>query len=190
MILEQSDPDIAELVIWYDRWRRIYGYAGKPPPDEAHWDGGRYYFRFGYPYPDWWGYIFEARADGHYGVLRMSTERRMTPVESPMGTFSRIQDAGKFIIFSIAESLRVNCRIDPIGWKWEDAGLDPQVDTEIQSDSVVKYTLRTDPNVYFIMTRADIRCSYLLPLSYTELDAVLLDGFPESVTSRISTEMR
>ncbi|MCV7381162.1 hypothetical protein H7K38_21270 [Mycobacterium alsense] len=190
MILDRDDPEIAELAVWYNRWRQIYGYAEQPPPDEVHWDRGRLYFRFGYPSPDWWGYILEATAEGCYRVLRTSTERRAVPVESSLGIFSRIEDAGKFIIYSIAESLRIDSRMDPVGWKWDNAGLDPQVDADVQSDRVVRYVLRTNPNAYFVMTRADMRCSHLLPLSYSELDAVLLDGFPESVTSRINTESR
>lgn len=55
----------------------------------------------------------------------------------------------------------------------------------VQSDRVVKYALRSNPNAYFIMARGDERYSHILPLSYDELDAALLDGFSECVTARV-----
>jgi hypothetical protein len=188
--LKADDPDIAELARRYDGWRKIYGYAGEAPPDAADWDDGRLYFRFNYPYPDWWAYILEATGDGRYRVLRASTERSAVPVETSKGIFARLEDAGKFIIYEIAESLRIDCRLEPLSWKWDDAGLDPLVDVNIESDRVVKYSLRSDPSAYFIMTRGDMPYSHILPLSYDELDAELLDGFPEGVMSRISAESR
>lgn len=188
--LKEDDPDITELFSRYNKWRQIYGYAGESPPDEAVWDNGRLYLRFGYPYPDWWAYILEGADDGRYCVLRASTEWSIAPIESSMGIFSQIKDAGKFLIYGVAESLRINCRLDPLSWKWDDAGLDPQVDAQIESDRVVKYVLRSNPDTYFIMTRGDMRYSHILPLSYDDLDAQLLEGFPESVTSRFNAESR
>jgi hypothetical protein len=188
MVDMDKSPDIAELVAHYNKWRRIYGYAGKTPPDKPDWENGRLYFRDGYPYPDWSASILEVTPDGTYRVLHASTERRQTPIESPRGTFSRIEDAGKFIVYKAATSLMIACFMDPLSWRWDDAGLDPQVDAHIQSDRVVKYVLRNNPDAYFIMTRGDMPYSHLLPLSYDELDAVLLEGFPESVTSRLNAE--
>ncbi|MGB8391475.1 hypothetical protein [Mycobacterium sp.] len=188
MILKEDDPDVAELLARYSKWRRIYGYAGESPPDEANWESGRLFFRFGYPHPDWWAYVLEGTGDGRYRVLRVSTERSITPIESSKGNFARIQDAGKFMIYEVAESLRISCRLEPLSWKWDDAGLDPQVEAHIESDRVVKYVLRSNPDAYFIMTRGDMPYSHILPLSYDELDALLLDGFPESVTSRLNAE--
>jgi hypothetical protein len=188
--LKEDDPNISEMVFRYNRWRQIYGYVGEPSPGEADWDSGRLYLRFGYPHPDWWAYILEGTDDGRYCVLRASTERTIAPVESSEGIFARIKDAGKFLIYEVAESLRINCRLDPLSWKWDDAGLDPQVEAQIESDRVVKYVLRSNPDAYFIMTRGDMRYSHILPLSYDELDAELLEGFPESVTSRLNAGSR
>ncbi|KAA1244121.1 hypothetical protein F0Q45_25125 [Mycobacterium simiae] len=187
-ILKEGDPDIVELIGRYSRWRRIYGYAGKAAPDEADLESGRLHFRFGYPYPDWWAFILEGSADGRYRCLRASTERSVTPVETSQGNFARIQDAGKFIIYNIAESLRIDCRMEPISWRWDDAGLDPLVNMYIESYRTVKYVLRNNSNAYFIMTRGDMAYSHILPLSYDELDAVLLDGFPESVMAQLNAE--
>jgi hypothetical protein len=188
VILKEEDPDIVGLLTRYNRWRWIYDYAAKSPPDEAHWENDRLYFRFGYPYPDWWAYVLEGTSDGHYRVLRASTERTVTPVESSKGIFARLQDAGKFMIYEVAESLRIDCRLEPLSWRWDDAGLDPRVDARIESDQVVKYVLRSNPEAYFMMTRGDMPYSHILPLSYDELDAELLEGFPESVTSRLNAE--
>ncbi|TAM67330.1 hypothetical protein [Mycobacterium sp.] len=188
MTLEKDDPDIAELIARYNAWRRIYGYAGEASPDEAAWEDGRLSFRFGFPYPDWWAYILEGTG-GDYRVLRASTERSEVPVETPKGSFSQVRDAGKFLIYEIAESLRISCRLEPLSWKWDDEGLDPQVDAQIASDRVVKYVLRSNPDAYFIMTRGDMPYSHILPLSYDELNAYLLDGFPDSVITRVNAEM-
>lgn len=183
-----EDPDVIELIARYNKWRRIYGYAGKAAPDEPDWDSGRLYFRTGYPLPDWSAYVLEADRSGLYSVLYASTERRETPVESPQGSFSRIEDAGKFIVYKVATSLMIACFMDPLSWKWDDAGIDPRVDAQIQSDRVVRYVLRSNPEAYFIMTRGDTPYSHMLPLSYDELDAELLQSFSESVTSRVNAE--
>lgn len=188
MTFEKGDPDIAELLVRYSAWRRIYSYAGQPPPDEADWEAGRLFFRFGFPHPDWWAYVLEA-STGEYTVSRISTERSVVPIESPKGNFSRIQDAGKFMIYEVAESLRIDCRLEPLSWKWDDEGLDPRVDVQIKSDQEVRYALRDNPDAYFVMTRGDIPFSHILPLSYDELDASLLDGFSDSVIAKVNAKM-
>lgn len=184
---DQSDPDILELLGRYEKWREIYGLVGKPPPGEPLWENGRLLFRFGYPSPDWWAFVLEGTDDGRYRVLRSSTERSNTPAESSKGVFSRIKDAGKFMIYSVGESLRIDCRLEPLAWKWDDAGIDPQVEVEVESDRVVKYVLRTDPDAYFIMGPSDKRYSHILPLTYDQLDAELGESFSENVVSRLSS---
>ncbi|EUA39686.1 hypothetical protein I549_3914 [Mycobacterium avium subsp. avium 2285 (R)] len=39
------------------------------------------------------------------------------------------------------------------------------------------------------MTRGDTPYSHILPLSYDELNASLLEGFPDNVVSRFKSEM-
>lgn len=188
MTLKKDDPDIAELLARYNSWRRIYHYAGESPPDEADWENDRLFFRFGFPHPDWWAYVLEG-VNGEYAVSRVSTERSAVPFETPKGRFSRIQDAGKFMIYEVAESLRISHRLEPLSWKWDDEGLDPHVDAHIKSDREVKYVLRDNPHVFFVMTRGDAFYTHILPLSYDELDAKLLEGFSDSVVSRVNAEM-
>ncbi|WP_322860617.1 hypothetical protein U8D42_07810 [Mycobacterium europaeum] len=185
MTLEKNDPEIRELIARFNKWREIYSLVGEPPPDEATWEEGRLYLRFGYPHPDWWAYILGEDSYGLYSVIRGSTERSRTLTESPKGSFSRLRDAGKFLIYEVAEWLRISRRMEPVSWRWDDAGLDPQVDQVVHSDKIVKYSLRSDSDAYFIMARGDVAYSHLLPLSYEELDAQLIDGFPDSVASRL-----
>jgi hypothetical protein len=183
-----ADPEIDELLRRYESWRWICHYAGNAPWDPADTENGRLHFRYGYPHPDWWGYVIEGVQNGGYRVLYVSTERRTTPVESSQGVFSRVQDAGKFIIYKVGTYLRSAQRMEMIGPKWRSAGLDPQVDAQVESDEVVRYVLRSNPDAYFVMTLGDMPYSHILPMSYHELDAVLLEGFPESVTSRLTAE--
>jgi hypothetical protein len=191
MTIDVSDREVIELVTRYNKWRRIYGYAGKPrlAPDEPDWESGRLYFRNGYPFPDWTAYIIEAAAAGEFNVLRASTERRNTPAESMEAVFSRIDDAGKFIIYKAATSLRVDCRMESITQKWRAEGLNKRVDKLIVSEDQAKYVLRSDPTVYFIAYSGGIQpYNHILPLTYDELDAVLLEGFPEAVRSQLASE--
>ncbi|MEC4765564.1 hypothetical protein VT930_21075 [Mycobacterium sherrisii] len=181
-----KSPELIELIDHYEKWRRIYSYAGEAPPDEPDWEDNRLYFRIGYPYPDWSALVLEMAPDGLYRVLQVSTERRNEPVESLRGVFSRIEDAGKFIIYKVATSLMIGCNMDPLSWRWDDEGINPEVDIHIQSDAITKYVLREKPEAYFIMTRGDMPYSHLLPLSYDRLDAELLASFPDSVTSRVN----
>jgi hypothetical protein len=188
--MDKADPDVIELVDRYERWRRIYRYAEKMPPNEPDWENGRLWFRYGYPYPDWTAYILQATADGGYRVFRATTERRETPAESPRGgTFARLQDAGKYIIFNVGEKLRIECRMKPINLEWADAGLDPRVDKLIIDENWAKYVLRSNPASYFTtVSRGIAPYNHILPLSYDQLDDVVLDGFPESIISQLASD--
>jgi hypothetical protein len=188
MAIDIGNPETDELLRRYEKWRWICHYAGRPPWDESDREDGRLHFRFGYPHTEWWGYVIEAEESGIYRVLRLSTERRTTPAETSQGVFSRLQDAGKFVIYKVGTYLRSELRMEMIGPKWNAAGLDPDVAAHTENDQIVKYELRSDPTAYFIMARGDMPYSHLLPLSYDGLDAVLLDGFPESVTSRLRAD--
>lgn len=190
MLNINDNSGVIELLDRYEKWRRIFSYSGKAPPDIPDSEGGRLYFRRSYPHPDWSAYMLERNPDDDYCVLHASTERRQTAIESSEGRFSRIQDAGKFIIYKTVTSLMISCWTDPLSWKWYGAGLDPRVDAQIESDRVVKYVLRSDPDAYCIMSLGDMPYSHILPLSYDDLDALLLEDFPESVTSQLAAESR
>jgi len=180
-----SDSQLEELINRYDKWRQIYAYAGQPARDAPVWEAGRLHLRRGYPYPDWTSYIVEP-TDGGYNVLTATTERRNEPLESLSGFFTDADDAGKYVIWNVGESLRMSCRLDPIMWAWEDAGLDPRVQQTSLEKYVSKYSLKSDPSRYFILQAGGVQpVNHLLPLTYGELDAQLLAGMPDSVLSHL-----
>lgn len=173
-----------ELLSRYEKWRRISSAAGETAPDEPAWDGNRLYLRYGYPYPDWTGNIIEPTASGGYQVLRVTTERRNEPAEYPTAYFSRLEDAGKYVIWNNGESVRMHVGLRPLTQIWREEGLDPRV-TQVSLDTYVsKFELKSDPTRYFILYRAGgIQPeNRLLPLTYDELDSVLQQGMPQSVT--------
>lgn len=180
-----SRDDFAELISRYRKWRRIYSNAGQPAPDEPEWESGRLNFRSGYPYEGWTAYILEPKDSG-YEVLRATTERRTEPSENPLAFFSHVEEAGKYIIWKSAVGVRVALRLPSVSQAWRAEGLDPRV-KQISLDTYVsKYELKDDPSRYFVLRAGGVQPeNRLLPLSYDELDALLLAGMPESVTSQL-----
>jgi hypothetical protein len=178
----QQSNELAELMRYHEKWSTISAKAGKAPRDEPDWEDGRLWFRDGYPHPDWSAFVIEPKEEG-FEVYRASTERRVDPVLSLQGYFSRLDVAGKFIIAKIGNYLRINSRLDPISWQWEDAGLAPEVEELIYSDREVTYRLRNDPATYCIMALGDRPYSHILPLTYGRLTRELLHGFPVDVIS-------
>lgn len=172
----------AELIKHYDLWRRVYATAGKAPRNEADWKDGNLWLRDGYPRPDWRAFVIQPQAGG-YKVFRATTERRDDPAMSPQGFFSRLQDAGKFVIAAVGDYLRIDRRLDPISWAWQDSGSDPAVEELIASDREVTYRLRGNSDAYCIMTLGDRPYSHVLPLTYDRLTNLLLEGFPEDVVA-------
>ncbi|MGB8403069.1 MAG: hypothetical protein WCE30_03220 [Mycobacterium sp.] len=169
---------IDEFISRYDSWRGIYVNAGRPARDEPVSEDGRLHLRAGYPYDGWTSYIMSDVPDG-YEVLTATTERRNEPLESPVGFFSDAEDAGKYIIWSIGESLRISCRVDPVQWAWEDLGLDPRVRQVSLDKFVSRYELKANPARYFILRAGGTQPeNRILSLTYDDLDAVLTSGIP------------
>ncbi|WP_156664703.1 hypothetical protein [Mycobacterium sp. 852002-51057_SCH5723018] len=186
-LTDMHDQDIEELINHYNRWRQIFRYANQSVPNEPIWENGRLYFREGYPNPGWSALILEFSSDGHYAVLHASTERRNTPLESTRAVFSQVQDAGKYIMYEVADLLRVSIGLKPLERQWRDAGLDASVRKVTLSDKQAKYELVTDPTVYFIAYSGGIQpFNHILPLSYDQLDSQLLEGFPSRVTAQLA----
>jgi hypothetical protein len=181
----RDSGEYQELIDRYTKWRSAYVRAGKTAPNEPDWDGGRLYFRLGYPYPDWRAFIIEKTADGHQ-VLGASTERSTVVTEGWKATFSRLEGAGKFVIATIADYLRIECRAQPIALKWRTEGLDPRVLKEELPDALAKYSLSTDPDDYMIATARGIKPEHhVLPLTYDELNEVLSDGLSNDVVQAL-----
>jgi hypothetical protein len=189
MSADMNERDTNELISHYNKWRQIYRYADNFEPNEPDWDDGRLYFRKGYPHPDWSALILASAPDGHYKVLHASTERRNTPIESTRAVFSRVEDAGKYIIYEVGDLLRVSLGLVPLEQKWRDAGLDEQVSKIILSDKQARYELRRDESAYFVAYSGGVQpYNHILALSYDQLDSELLDGFSESLITRIAAD--
>lgn len=171
-----SRDDLAELISRYEKWRRIYSNAGQPAPDEPEWENRRLNFRSGYPYEGWTAYILDPKDTG-YQVLRATTEHRNEPAESLLAFFSHLEDAGKYIILKSAVGARVALRLPSVGQAWRAEGLDPRVEQISLDTYVSKYELKDDPSRYFVLEAGSVQPeNRLLPLSYDELDALLLEG--------------
>ena len=179
----------SELIEHYNKWRIIFSGTSEMVPNEPDWENGRLYFRNGYPNPDWSAFIVDVTDDGLYKVTHASTERREYPVESLHALFSRLEDAGKYIVYEVADLLRVAQQLEPLDRKWRAAGLDPRVNKITISEKQARYELRDDPAAFFLAYSGGVQpYNHILPLSYGELDAALLDGFPEDIASRGAAE--
>lgn len=180
-----ADSGFDELLSRYEKWRRIASGAGQTVPDEPAWEGRRLYLRYGYPHPDWTGYIIEPTASGGYQISTVTTERRNEPAEYPEAYFSRLEDAGKYLIWRNGESVRMRVGLRPLTQIWREEGLDARVNQVSLDTYVSKFELKSDPARYFILYQAGgIQPeNRLLPLTYDELDTVLQKGMPTSLTS-------
>jgi hypothetical protein len=172
-----------ELIARYEKWREVYSRLGRPARDQTAWENGRLNLRSGYPYPDWTGYVVEHVEDG-FQVLAVTAERRNEPLETLLAFFTDIDDAGKYIIVNIGDDLRISCRLDPIEWAWDDAGLDPRVEQTSMAEYVSKFALKDDPGRYFILQAGGVQPeNRLLPLTYDDVEQLLLDGIPGAETA-------
>jgi hypothetical protein len=185
-MMDHREPrDHQQLIDRYNKWRDAYVSAGKTAPNEPDWENGRLYFRIGYPYPEWRAFII-GEANGGFDVLSASTERSTVTTEGWKGKFSRLEDAGKFVIATIADYLRIGCSAEPIAMKWRTEGLDPRVRKEELPEGLAKYSLASDPDVHMIATVRGIKPEHhVLPLSYDELNQVLADGLSDAIVQAL-----
>lgn len=180
------ESDYSELLGRYARWRDAFALAGYPILNEPDSVDGDLHFRSGYPNPEWTAYVIR-KVEADYAVLRVSTERRNEPIEGLQATFSTLELAGKYVIFDTGENLRVKLRVDPVTWGWRDSGLDSRVVKNETGNGMAKYVLSTNPDEYFVRPARGITpINHLLPLSYGEVDALLLEGLPAAVVQRFS----
>lgn len=177
-LIGDVDPIYAEFLARYEKWRAIYGQVGRTARDEVVWQDECLHLRQGYPYEGWTAYIL-CRATEGFNVLTATTERRNEPLEGVAGFFSDADDAGKYIIWNVGESLRVNCRVDPVEWIWDDLGLDSRVEQISLGQYESKYVLKSDPTHYFVLKAGGVQPeNRLLPLTYDELDELLVADLP------------
>jgi hypothetical protein len=127
-------------------------------------------------------------------VFDVTTERRSTPLTTVAAVFSSIEDAGKYLVWKLADSLRIACREDPIFWRWRAAGLDSRIEKGLPSDDMVRliaqlnqveaertksirsYQIRQHPDVYAVLREWEEPRSRVLILTYAELDSQLIEG--------------
>jgi hypothetical protein len=187
--LSPGDPNTRLFLDHYERWRRVYAAADRAPRNQPDWKDGKLYLRENYPHQDWSGFALEQSPDGSVLLLTISTERRDTPHEAVKGVFSDVEIAGKYLILSIGDYLRINLRLDPVAWRLRDAGLSPEVEKVPIDDKQAKYMLRDAPTRYFTTGARGISWNnWLLTISYEQLNSELGQGFPEAAAAALRTD--
>lgn len=181
--LSLCNPDVIELLRYYERWRVLYSRASRPTLNAPDWEKAKLYFREGYAHPDWSAYALQQQ-DSDIAVLRVSTERRSAPLEVIELVFSNVLNAGKYLLYKTGDSLRIEKRLDPLSWEFLDSGLHPAVEKQRMAGGLARYSLTSDPTAYFITGAEGISSTnWLLPLSYEELHWRLTAGFPDDVVA-------
>lgn len=162
----------------FRRWRQRYAITGQPTWDEPEWHDGGLWVRYGYPNPGWTAYVI-APSEGGFALLRVVTERRSDPLEVLVGYFTDADDAGKYIVFDIGESLRLAYGLAPLTPSWRAAGLDPRVSAISLEQYLTRYELVDNPARSMTLRVGGIQPqNRLLPLTYGELDTMLCEGMP------------
>lgn len=212
-----ADAGFAEVAFYYDLWRKLANSVGSGPYEEPDWHEGRLYFRSDYwdkirEWPqwgvrgDWAAWIIAPTPQGHFGVLRsLKHERASQRSEEIEVLFSRSVDAGKYVTSRIGDSLRSHLRLKTLFIRWDDRGLNPQLevgpanpevidflcrelptlDREFAEQHLKRYTLKGNPGSYGYALPSEQTNMEVLALSFEELTAALLEGMPESITSQL-----
>lgn len=191
-----DEPGLKTVVDRYETWRRrwISLTGHEPSRDAPELSDGRLWFRDGFPHPDWRARIIEPAPYG-YVVLDATTERKISPDITVSAIFSRLEDAGKYIIAQAGDMLRRECKMEPRYREWHRSGLSDELQkSEGDRDAVRfiadynriapeavqrlihKYSVKTQPNRCAHLASSDEPYSRVLTLSYDELDALLTEG--------------
>ena len=179
----EQDRGFEELLARYEFWRKIALNTGLLAVDEPTWEAGRLFLREGYPYDGWTGYVVDQESDG-YRVSMISTERQVDPVENPVVFCSDVEEAGKYVVWKVGSATRIALKLPSIVRDWRAAGLDPRVRQISEGQYVSRYELIEDPDRFFTTLRSGgvQPENHLLPISYDELNEVLLEGLPVHIT--------
>lgn len=213
-----AEYGFTELTAYYELWRKIANAAGSGPYDEAAQEDGRVFFRSDYSdkvkkWPDWvesgyWGaWIITPTKDGYFAVLSSLLHERQNQRDEDLHVvFSKIADAGKYVVMRIGDSARVNLRLKSLFVKWDDRGIDNQILVEPADQAAIdflnrespalekgfadkylkKYTLGSDPGSYGFALPEEQPRMEVLAQSFDELTAALLDGMPENIISQVA----
>lgn len=153
--------EAAEVIRYYDLWRRIANFIGNGPYDEADWDSGRLYFRSDYSeklkkWPqwaelgDWAAWIIAPNPEGYICVLNsLKHERESERTERIEVMFSRFSDAGKYVIFRMGDSIRSrsDIRLKTLFVNREARGLDSRIRVEPAGREVIDFLTTERPTL-------------------------------------------
>jgi hypothetical protein len=192
-----------DIVRYYDIWRRIVGRTRNVTYGPAEWEHGRLYFRSDYleEHGDWAAWVIDPTHDGLYNVLSSRVpERSNDRHEHVEATFSRLDDAGKYIVAQLGNSARMGLRLASLAIQWDDSGLGPLIEVtgadsaavdyllrvqpstvrHVAEEQLQVYRLREDPGIYAFAFPSKEPYMHVLAVSFEELNRSLLDGIPDS----------
>jgi hypothetical protein len=205
-----GDPMI-DVVQRLNRWRSIQQALNASTYDEPTWENGKLYFRNGYAdgidkwahwaeTGDWSAYIIEPTPAGFFNVKQSRKgERAVRRSENIRVAFTRLEDAAKYVIARVANSLRVSLGLSSIVIKWEEAGLDrrlhvgdvtPEQLKYMQKECVGirpgvleqhlrRYYVAENKDAYALPLPSEVPLMNVLALTFDELDAQLTHGMPQ-----------
>jgi hypothetical protein len=226
-VVDSESPfALASLAAAIDALERVRGVqrcAGVLPYDQPEVTGNRLSFRNGYQkgcekgWRDWtatgeWSaYVIELTERGAHDVLfqrlpEHSSERR----ESLRASFSRLEDATKFVIVNVVESTRTHGGLDSLFVLFRGRGLDDRVvklaPEEVaittvvarispEKDDLVRshlqgFALKEDPSTSAIGFPSVAPYVNVLPLTYREVESASTAGMPPSVLDCVRDGLR
>jgi hypothetical protein len=155
---------------------------------------------------DWGAWVIAPSYGGYTCVLSsLKHERETQRTEDLEVMFAHLADAGKYIIMRIGDSVRSSLRLKTLYVKWEARGLDPRIQIYPANPAAIgflnresptliegyaekylkSYTLENNPSSYGFALPDEQPRMEVLALSFEELTTALLDGMPESITSKV-----
>lgn len=211
----KPDPAFRDITDRLNRWRSIQRNLGAPVYDEPEWEDGKLYFRNGFKeglhkWPhwkdtgDWSAYVIEPSPHGYFNVLQsLKGERDLNRRVRVQAAFRRAEDAGKYVVARVGNTLRISHGLGSIFIKWDDAGLNPRLQvadvTQEQLDymrevcagirpglleqHLRRYFLADQPHAYALPLPSEVPLMNVIPLTFDDLDAVLTDGMPRDAIS-------
>ncbi|MEC4764478.1 hypothetical protein VT930_15390 [Mycobacterium sherrisii] len=162
-------------------------------------------------WPKWaefgdWGAWIITPEPGYICVSHsLKHEREVFRTERMEVVFSSFLDAGKYVIMQLGDSMRTcsNVRLKSLFLNWEARGLSPGIKVQAASEKDIglfidvrddkeyaekhlkRYSLVDSPGSYGIALDYEQPRMEILALSFDELTAALLDGMPETITSKV-----
>lgn len=212
----ENYPAFHQIVDRLNTWRARQLTLGSAAYDQPDWEDGRLYFRNGYvegleqqwaywkDKGDWSAYIIEPTERGYTNVLQsLKGERDVDRHERVLAAFARPEDAGKFVIARVANTLRVTRGLESIVVRWRRQGVDIRMQICEPSPDQLRYMQETclgikpglleqhlrryfladEPEVHALPLPSEVPLMNVLPLTFDDLDAILTEGFPQDATS-------